>query len=112
MSNTKNVLFMEGVLISILASAYRSFIALTLCLILVLGITLLRTKFWIMAFTTLLTIIWGLIGFITGYYFHSLSAELILVTICLSLATGIHMVYLNTDDFIALEKKQGKSRDC
>lgn len=112
MSNNKNFLLMEGILISALAGAYKSFSLIALCMALILGITILKTKFWIIVSTAIFTTIWGLIGFIVGNYFHSLSIELVLATICLSLATGFNMVYLNSNEFNTFEKIKGKSRDC
>lgn len=112
MSNSKNVLLVEGVLISALAGANKSFSLIALCMVLILAISVLKTKFWVMLVTAIFTTIWGYIGFIVGDHFHSLSIELVLATICLSLATGFNMVFLNSNDFIALEKIKGKSRDC
>lgn len=112
MSNSKNVLLVEGVLISAVAGAFRSFSLIALCLALILGISVLKTKFWVMLFTTIFTTIWGLIGFIVGNYFHNLSIELVLATLCLALATAFNMVYLSSNEYIAFEKIKGKSRDC
>lgn len=112
MSNSKNVLLVEGVLISALAGAYRSFSLIALCVALILGISVLKTKFWVMLFTAIFTTSWGLIGFIFGNYFHSLSIELVLATLCLSLATAFNMVYLCSNEYLTFEKIKGKSRDC
>jgi hypothetical protein len=112
MQNSKNVLLVEGVLISALVGAYKSFSLIALCMLLILGLTVAKTKFWIMLFTTIFTTLWGLIGFFAGNYFHSLSIELVLTTLCLALATGFNMVYLYSNEVTTFDKIRGKSRDC
>ncbi|MDA8226160.1 MAG: hypothetical protein M0T74_00370 [Desulfitobacterium hafniense] len=113
MPNIKNVILMEGVLISGLIGAYQaSLLVFALCVSLMAMIIIVRTKIWILALTTLFTIIWGMVGFEIGYFLHSLNTEIILATICLSLAAAVHMVFLDTNDFQSLKEKQAYRRDC
>lgn len=111
-TNTKNVLLIQGVLMSILAGAYKSIAILILCLALIIGITIIKTKFWVITFAAVFTTIWGFIGFEIGYYFNSLGIELILATFFLSLVTGINMVYLSINDYIAPDKLKRSLKDC